>query len=71
MGRRGKMANMPVFNWISLVGKLPHAQRDVLEDFIERVIRIYDVYDEGMTERDAECICDEIQELLDELRRDL
>ncbi len=58
------------FNWLSLLGRVKHANREVLDDFAERVIRIFDNHTKsGYT--DASAFTNDVGDLLEELRRDL
>ncbi len=57
-------------NWLSLVPRLRTAKGEVLVDTLERIVRIYDNYDQyDMPNSDA--FYDDVRDVLDELRRDL
>ncbi len=63
---RGRQVQNSGFNWLSLVPRLHGARRELLEDFVERVVRIADAHAPGLNN-----VTDDVYDLLEELREEI
>lgn len=58
------------FNWLSLLPRVKTSDREVLEDFVERVVRVFDNHTKsGYT--DSTALTSDLADLMEELRGDL
>lgn len=64
----GHQLSDTTFNWLVLISRIPGAQREVLEDTVERIVRIYDLWNER---QDRKEMLSDIEDVMDELRRDI